>query len=107
MGFLRSCNPWESIDELNFNIPERVYELDGEIFTVVHKLPFSNIIRKGIYHLHPEVRKSIGHMDLDIREGIHNPYPAGETDILIISCLIDRACGRNRMGRKSEGEKNK
>lgn len=87
--FILSAHAGEGVHKFDADIREAVYELDGKVFPVVHKLPFSDVIREGIYRFYLQIREGRNHLDFQVREGVHYPYPSGKAYVFEISVPVD------------------
>ena len=72
-------------NELDGDVGEAVYVLDGKVFSIADKLPFADIIREGGDRFYFKVSKGIHHFDFYVSSIVDNLDFAAKEDAVVVS----------------------
>ena len=96
-------------NELDGDVGEAVYVLDGKVFSIADKLPFADIIREGGDRFYFKVSKGIHHFDFYVSSIVDNLDFAAKEDAVVVS-ISGNGVGcmgkRNYSQRQHQGHKN-
>lgn len=88
-------------DKFHLDVRKAVNVLDGEIFAVVDKLPFADVIREMLDDFDAQVRETVDDLYFDVAVVFDNFDFTSQTDSLVVAILINR---RSRKYRRCEEE---